>query len=460
MDDKIDIQFEKPVFVQGEMPTSNKLNDIATKFEQASDQILRATGNTYYRNICNIAAILGDSSLLSNVGSMVPAVPAVFQSGNKLLNRLNVTVGTYDPDYDRYPLAIDSTKGYLKGTNTVYTDEVINIVIAAVSKATNTVTRVYEGTFIPPDGTTTGQNLTSLYFRPGTTEALFGTDISDATLQMVILAPNQDLISTLMQALVNLGNLTFPSATGYIADQSGTIETYTSPRSVTDEIEFIENKYFYTHWRVTVRKGDGVVPNPAWIGTDPAVGYSRAWNTSTWVAASCSPSPTVITQLLALGAQIPSVQRSNTTCYVKSGAELTTEIESPNVLRARVYTHAGVPLVRSDGAQVFACFEAAGHGGLPTVYIADEDQGTVAANENFTIMIPIALPMRLMRGQDYLVNNMANLWPTMITNVIGGAYSATPMPLPIDERLKQCEANMNILATAINDLTVQEVTLS
>jgi hypothetical protein len=459
MDDKIDINFDKPVFIEGEMPTAGKLNTIANKFEQASDQILRATGNTFLRNICNIAAVLGNAGLLSDPGSIIPATPAIFDTGNKLLNKLEVTVGSYDGG--KYLLSMNSSTYLLGGENVVFTDKVINIALAAFSISQEVIVRAYEGSFTPPAGTTAGQDITSLYFTPGTNEALFGSDISNPDYQMVILAPNQTVIGSLMQALVNIGSLAYPSRTlGFIADTSGTLETYTAPKSVTEEITFLENKYFYANWKVVIRKGDGVVPNPAWKGTDVSVGLSQAWNTSTWIASSCSPSPTNIIEFLSRGAIIPPVQGTDTTCYAKNATDIAQEISSPNILRARVYTNAGIPLMRSDGVQVFACFEASGHGSLPTVYIASEDQGSISASDYFTIMIPVAIPMRLMRAEDFMVNSMINLWPSMMTNVIGSSYYGTPAPLAIDVRLQQAEANMNLLADAINDLTTQNVTLT
>jgi hypothetical protein len=456
MSDQIELNFDKPVFLQGEMPTPSKLNLIADKFQTATDILLKATGNTFLRNIANIAAVLGDTNLLSNPGSIVPAVPPIFQTGNKLINRIPVTVtGLATP----YTLNMDPTLYELNGEDVVVGGKVINVVIASVLNSTGNIFRVYSGTLTPPTGTVDGASIYSVTF--ATDDADFSTDISNignsgTNYTIVLLTVNQRVIDTLVQALVNIGSISFPSAEGNIADTSGTINTYSTPRSITDELTFIENKYFYTYWKIVVTKSDGVVPTPAWIGTDPTGGWSTAWNSSVWTS---SPNPTLISELISKGAIFPSVQKSTTTCYCFNASEIAQELSAPNVLRARVYVNGGIPLMRTNGLQVLACFEPVGHNGLPTVYISDDDSLHTDGTDEYTIMVPVAIPFRLLRADDFIVTGTTTLWPSVMEKVIGTGYSEEPYPEDISYRLDRCETNIGILEAAISGLTTTTVVL-
>lgn len=454
--DKLSVDFQKPIFTTGEMPTSGKLNTISDRFEKATDIILRATGNTFLRNISNIAAIMGDASLLSDIGSIVPAEPDALKATNKLLNRIPVQqIGT--PSGNTYQLDINPSLYTIDGNRVVYTDQIINIAIAAVLISSGEIYRVYEGTFAPNGTVEDGEDVTSLRFTTGDGEDNFDSDRTNPLYEMVLLVPNQKVINTLMQALVNLGSLDFPSKLGYVADASGTVVTYEDPRSVTDEITFIENKYFYTYMNISFLKSAGVIPSPVDIGTDVTGSASHAWNSATW---TCAPSLTLINNWLADDVEIPEVQRTTSTCYCHNATDVAAELTSPNVLRARVYINGGVPLMRADGIQALACFEPVGHGGLPTVYLSDSDVSAVGSTDSITVMVPIAIPFRMLNAEAFAVGNLVNLWPTMILKVIGSNYSVVPVPLPIDSRLRAAEANMVILANAINNLTTQTVTLA
>lgn len=453
--DKLDVNFQRPVFSSGEMPTSGKLNTISDRFEQATDIILRATGNTFLRNISNIAAVMGDVALLGNPGSIVPATPDALTTANKLLNKIPIqTISS--PTGNVYQLDINPSLYTIGGSRVVYPDQIVNIAIAAVLISSGEIYRVYEGGFTPNGTVEAGENITSLKFTTGDGEDNFEADRTNPLYQMVLLVPNQKVVNTLMQALVNVGALDYPSKLGYIADASGTVETYTNPRSVTDEIKFLEDKFFYTYIKVTFLKNAGDIPNPVNIGTDVTGAASHAWNSSTWFS---TPSVAIINQWLS-AAQIPSLQRTTSACYCHNASDIANELVSPNVLRARVYVSGGIPLMRADGIQALACFEPVGHASLPTVYLSDSDVAAVGANDSITVMIPIAIPFRLLNAESFAVQNLINLWPSMILKVIGNRYATVPIPLPIDQRLRAAEANMVILANAINNLTTQTVNLT
>jgi hypothetical protein len=94
------------------------------------------------------------------------------------------------------------------------------------------------------------------------------------------------------------------------------------------------------------------------------------------------------------------------------------------------------------------------------MYICSSDLSKVNASDYLTVMVPVAIPFRLMRSEDFLVNNMATLWPSVMTKVIGNAYSAEPFPLDIATRLARAEENLRILSSGITELTQTQVTLT
>jgi len=458
MNDKIDVSFDKPVFTNGEMPTSDKLKQVATKFELASDQILRAMGNTFLRNISNIASVLGDASLLSTPTGVVPAKPAIFQSGNKFINRIPVTITTIDAV--TYGLSMDSSKYTIDGEDVTFPTEIINIAFASVDNDTGDIYRVYEGTFTPSSTVTEGQDITSLKYVPGGEEASFAVDLANAgtgpgELTFVVIVPNQRIINQLVQALVNIGSMDYPTASGYIADASGTVVIPSSVNTITDEINLIEEKYFYTYWKVVVSTAN--ITNPS-VDIGGYVAY--AWNTGAWESTS-SPDPTTIATFLAGGAQIPSILGTDTDCFLMETTNWQAEAASPNILRARVYVE-GVPVMRSSTTQIQvpAAFVASGESGNPTVYIYSGDLSKITTADKITIMIPVAIPFRIMRAVDFMANNMVEMWPGVMKNVIGAEYGSAPFPSTIVDRLNKAEQNVALLASVINNLTTSQVTLT
>ncbi len=445
--DRVSINFPEPLYSNGEMITSGKLNKASDYFRDASDEVLRVLGNIYLNNIPNVAATIGDFSKLANGANLPsPATPAIFTTGSPYLNRIPATLSTVG-GFLTAALAGSLKVKHLVGTS------IYNIILVALN-GSGTVIRAYNCSYAVTNSYISG-DITQVRITSADTDSTLQDDITNGNIggtpiTFSILAANESLVDTITQAVANIGSLQYPSNAGIILDTLNTIVTGTNGDSLTAEISRLEDKMFYVYWRIQLLKSTGVFQSaPAETGD----AGTNLLAFATWRTES-SPNPILAaTYIDDHGISFTAYATDlSSDAFALDSTRRAAEIVTPNPLRAGVYYN-GIPILKSDGCRVTAYAKTSNK----TIYIPQGDLTNVPAGGILTVYVPVAIPYRLIRSLDLANRGMIDMWYNFFLNVVGIQYASGTRPSAIANRLTRLENNQETLRTAILNLTTTTV---
>jgi hypothetical protein len=407
--DHIDTGFVKPVFTNAEVPLNDKLNRIGGYIKDSTDTIQLAVGNTYLRNIANLAAIIGNAELLtqdiSNPDTPIAQSPNIFDSTNQLLNRLPVVVT--ETTVSPFRLVIDGLISKSAHIPQITGPDVINLAIATTD-TNGQIIKVYDGSFTTRAGYSGEAFVSEIDFITS------DSDFDYLDTRLVLLTANRSIIQELVQAIINVGDLEYSSALGYIPGATDTIQTRTgSTISISDEINFIEDKTFAIKWRARLKK----------VQAEP-IGSDLVWTIGDWETDSSPSTALAQDYITTLGGTIAS----------------------PSGLTVYAYSQ-GVPIVTSANLPSAPIVTG---GNDITISIPSTDLTNIST-EAIDVYFPVNIPYRLLRSMDLAYVGEGSQLHEMFGKVIGNQYGYGTLSIPgtIADRLDTLETQRTILEANI-----------
>jgi hypothetical protein len=405
-----------PNFVKGEMPTVDKLNFTAQEYASSSQAIATLIGNVFYNNIPNLGGTIGDiAKFTATPGS--PSTPAIFDLTNPYVNliRISMQPATQGNTYNAH---LQDSK--LIASANIISGAIVNTVLVKMSGPASLsnppyVVRAYEATF---EGALGSSNVTVSSSDVG------GDFLSDPT-NFAFITAGQSLADIVSQTVSNIGNMSFSSGNN---------------NTLTDEINSIENKMFYTFWKVTLPIASAT--------TTTNLGLTvKKW---TWASLVSEPDASTAIAYLANGAYLQNmVAASDPYCQ-------STNTASNSYLRSKCFYN-GVPILRPNSQYNTGTGYAAVYAPVRVdsgeIFIVASDIVGITTG-NIVAYIPVNVPFKYLQSWDLSNKIVTEMWNGVMANVIGINYftSGSAIP-PIDVRLNSLSTRTDYIRQALLTLT-------
>ncbi len=405
--------FPIPVFINAEIPTSEKFNQLGIHIDRQFGILAEIIGNSFLHGLPNLSASVGDLKKLTQFSSAVGVTPALLDPANLYFNESQATIS--GPNINGlYTVTFAGTK-VLSSNNIVQNPDtsfsIVNVAIATKDNNGN-INQIFPGSFTPITGYLSGD--VSQFM------ASFGDAITPGS-NFFVLATNRSIVDVLVETVKNIGDVRFSSTLYGALDGSNSPAVASSGAPVTNEIDSIEDHPFAVRWHARLLPG---------TYTSITAGV-RTWTVTSadstkWTSGSY-PTPADVKKYLTspmVSSLVIPANASSATSISVMGAPVTSPSPTPTVdfTSGNINIHIDNTLVTRFGSNPIDVYFSA------------------------------KVPFRLLQLNNLNYSDEGSRIIDLVTKVIGTqyGYTQTTFPNTIANRLDTDETAISNLTTLVN----------
>lgn len=411
--------YQQPLFIDGEAPTSPKLNLFGAYINTQFGILSEAIGNSFVYGQPSVAGSIGTLANITQGGynsNSLVALATPQYNGSNLYNELAASI---NPVITPNGYQITLTSGVIGPQNIMQVGStyfLINVNIVT-KNGSGYIDEVFPATFTIPGYA--GSGSINTFF------ALFG-DVPP-TGSIYVETVNVSLTQLVQQLSVNQGNLQYGRIQGYTASNDNVTNlgyTVTTPGPTqTAEINAIENKTFLVQWHGVVNKQTAT--------TSDATNYY-------WYTTSSSSA--------LQGGSFPTASQAQS--FIA-----TNNISLPSNITQLSYAGvSGIPISTPGGSTRFVSVTYSASNLVIAIPIAD--LVNIPNTQNIDIYFPVTIPFRMLQSMNLNYGDYGTQLPDFLLSVIGYQYgwNQAPQPATIASRLTQDESNIATLQTQMTQV--------